>query len=158
MPRLLLASGLLAFAGLFAACGGDAPPTISVTAQPSTFTSGSTVTFTVTVQDFELRPDIDHQMETHGLHQGLKTSTEDGHEGGDGHHDEANEEYVGNAGHFHVYLDSVETNPIKQSWDTTVMLPIVADPGAHTLIFRLNDDSHRFFVPHITATVDVTVQ
>ena len=138
----------------FVACGGDTPPSISVTASPTSFTSGSTVTFTITVTDFELRmpPDVSGSGGHGSGHKGLTAANE-------GHGDDADgETYFTNAGHFHVYLDTTDTNPLRQAWHPEIQLPIRASAGSHQLIFRLNDDSHRFFVPHITSRVDVTVQ
>lgn len=155
MSRTLLAAGLLALVSAVA-CGSDPTPTITVTADRTTFTSGSTVTFTVSVTDFELRDPASTAHSGHALRAAHDTSghglTPTHEAGADGEH------YVTDGGHYHVYLDSTEVNPIRMGWMSTLSLPITATAGPHTLIFRLNGDDHRFLVPEVKTSVAVTVQ
>ena len=145
---------LVAFgvASAVAACGGGTPPTIAVTASATTFTSGSTVTFSIAVTDFELRMPPD--ASGHSSHSKKLTAANEGHDHG---HDKG-DDYFTDGGHFHIYLDTTDTNPLRQGWHSQLEMPIRTSPGSHKLIFRLNDDNHRFFVPQITSTVDITVE
>lgn len=143
MKRLTLLAGFLI--GNAAIACGDNAPTVTVAIDNATFTSGSTVTLTVAVTDFELvAPGGSHALRVAGeAHQETGSAAD---------------EYIVNEGHFHVYLDSTTVNPLLQAHLTTVQLPVVATPGAHRLIVRLNDNRHKFLVPEVTADVDVTVQ
>jgi hypothetical protein len=155
MSRTLLAAGLLALVSA-AACGSDPSPTIAVTADRTSFTSGSTVTFTVTVTDFELRDPASTAHSGHALRAAHDTSghglTPTHEAGADGEH------YLTDGGHYHVYLDSTDVNPIRMSWQPTLSMAVTASAGPHRLIFRLNGDDHRFLVPEIKAEVAVTVE
>ncbi len=145
MKRTALFGALLAGAVMFA-CGDDPVPTVTASLDSTTFTSGSTVTLTLTTTDFELRaPGGQHALR----------AAADGH---DGHETADGDKHIVNAGHFHVYLDSTTENPILQGHKSPVSFPVVATPGAHKLIVRLNDDSHKFLVPEVMAHVNVTVQ
>jgi len=116
-------------------------PTIAVRAEPSTVRAGESLQVHVTVSDFTLRS----PAQTHALRL----------EGGD--HGEGGGDP--NQGHYHVYLDSLETNPILQDHRSpaTVVIPIGTSTGAHALIVRLNHDDHRTIVPHVQATAAITV-
>lgn len=151
MTRTQLFLGLSVAAAAFA-CGGTTTPTVKATVSPLTFTSGSTVTVSVETTDFEIRAPPGTMM-----HQGLTA----GHASLDAEHDDtraAGEEHIANEGHFHVYLDTTMESPLEQSFTKTAMFPVVASPGAHKLIVRLNDDMHKFLVPEVKVELDITVQ
>jgi hypothetical protein len=116
---------------------------VSATVSPDTFVSGSTVTVTVTTSNFEI------QDPAGTSHQHLRVQAGD-------HED--HEESVASAGHYHVYLDSTEVNPLGMGYAPTLDLVVTSTPGAHKLIIRLNDDSHAFLKPEVKAEVPITVQ
>ena len=127
------------------ACGEEPAPTVSATVSPDTFVSGSTVTVTVTTTNFEVRDPAGTS------HQHLRVQAGE-HDGHDGH-----EESVVNAGHYHVYLDSTEINPLGMGYAPTLDVAVSGTPGAHKLIIRLNDDSHAFLKPEVKAEVPITI-
>lgn len=151
--RIPLLSAVLLSTGVLVACGGG-DPTISISASPTTLASGQTTTLTVSVENFELRDPGSHQ---HGL------TTAQTHDHGDDHgddhaHGDDAEDYLPDAGHYHVYLDSTEVNPMMMAWRETVELTVTASAGPHRLIVRLNGDDHRFLRPEVKAHIDITVQ
>ncbi|MEE2904403.1 MAG: hypothetical protein VYC39_18885 [Myxococcota bacterium] len=128
-------------------CGDDPVPTVSASVSPSTFVSGSTLTLTVTTTDFDIRnPAL-------AGHQHLRVASADDHD-----HDHGGNENLSNAGHYHVYLDSTDVNPLTQGYDSEIQFVVTTSPGPHKLIVRLNDDSHAFLKPDVTASVDITVE
>lgn len=136
--KLSIRAALVIFA-VTAACGAEKPhPTLSAEASPTTVAAGGTTMLTVAVTDFELLPPAGEGQEGHGA-------------GGDADP---------NKGHYHVYLDSLETNPIAQDYRTPYELTIPAGTGAgaHTLIVRLNHVDHRFIVPEVKDSIGITVQ
>lgn len=137
--KLPLWSALFAL-GL-AACGSDGAlqPSVTASASPSSFAAGGMTTVSVAVQDFTLRsPDHAHSALTAAQHSADEVSAE--------------------GGHYHIYLDSTEVNPLKMAWTTSTTIAVDAAPGPHTLIIRLNADDHRFLVPEVKATVDITLE
>jgi len=136
---------------LAAACGEDHPaPTVSATVTPQTFVSGSTVTLSVMTTHFDIR------NPANGGHQhGLRAAAGD-HEDHD-HDDHGHVEYP-TAGHYHVYLDSTEVNPLVMGYENSIDFLVTATAGPHKLIIRLNEDSHAFLVPEIKTEVSITVQ
>ncbi len=138
---------ILSFAAVasLVACG-SADPTVSVTASPSTISSGDVVTLTVDVTDFELRkPGGGHN------HQELRAAEDEGHE----HHGGTNS---ADGGHFHVYLNTLDTNPLLMGWSKTTTVAVTGPAGPHVLIVRLNSDDHAFLVPQIKAEANITIQ
>ena len=127
------------------ACGGDDAPTVMVSASKTTLTSGDMTTLTVTVTNFELRDPTAH---AHAL-----TVADTGHE-----HEATGEEVTSDGGHYHVYLDRTDVNPLKMAWTPTVDVTVTASVGAHRLIVRLNADDHRFLVPEVEDHVEITVE
>lgn len=136
----------LSFAALslLVACGA-ADPTVSVTASPSTISSGDVVTLTVDVTDFELRK----PAATH--HQELRAADDEGH----AHNGETNS---ADGGHFHVYLNTLDTNPLLMGWSKTTTVAVTGPAGPHVLIVRLNSDDHAFLVPQVKAEANITIQ
>ncbi|MCB9648080.1 MAG: hypothetical protein H6730_15930 [Deltaproteobacteria bacterium] len=130
----------LALAALsLAACGGG-DPSVSVTADKSSLASGDTVTLTVTVENFELRAPAQALRAAHG------------------DEEQTAGEVTSDGGHYHVYLDSTDVNPLTMAWTPTVNVTVTASTGPHQLIVRLNADDHRFLVPEVKAHVDLTVE
>lgn len=125
-------------------------PTVSATVSPSTFVSGSTVTVTVTTTDFEIRNPAG------AAHQHLRAAQHD-HSDHDNHDDHDSHEVV-TEGHYHVYLDSTDVNPLGMGYEETIDIVVTATPGAHKLIIRLNDDSHAFLQPEVKTEVAITVE
>lgn len=135
--------------GLLAGCGSDAAPTISVSASSTTLTSGDTTTLTIDVTDFELREPPDSH--NHAL-----TVAQHDH---DHDHDHEGDTLSADGGHYHVYLDTTERNPLVMAWTPTVDVTVTTTvAGSHRLIVRLNADDHRFLKPEVKAHVDITVQ
>jgi hypothetical protein len=141
-PYSFLASALSALA--LTACGGG-DPTIAVTASKTTLASGDTVTLTVTTTNFELRaPPAQALRVADGDHE---------HSGTTG------DALTADGGHYHVYLDSTDVNPLKMAWIPTVDITVTTSvAGDHELIVRLNADDHRYLVPEVKAHVDITVE
>ncbi len=134
---------LLLCLGLATSCGSDEMmPMVSASVSPSTFSAGGITTVTVDVENFALRsPSHSHSALTVAPHD---------------HSDAA--ELTADGGHYHIYLDSTDVNPIKMAWSKTTTIAVDGSPGAHTLIVRLNADDHRFLVPEVKATVDITLE
>ena len=132
-------------------CGHEHHPTVSATLTPTTFASGSTVTLNVETTDFEIRNPADVG------HQHLRVASGDDHNHDHGH-DHGGDELTANAGHYHVYLDSTDVNPITQGYKPEIQFVVTATPGAHKLIIRLNDDSHAYLKPEVRAEIDITVE
>jgi hypothetical protein len=152
MMKAPLLLGLLLAIG----CGSNPPPAItSLSVNPAEVAPGGETTLTVVLENFQLR-DPDAQT-AHGL----RAASEDEH--GEG---EAGDYPDG--GHFHVYLDSVETNPLLNNcpdycehpgFSNSIRLKIPDDaiPGSHQLILRLNADTHMFLVPEIEKSTPLTI-
>ena len=138
------------------ACGSADPSIASVTVTPATVAAGDQISINVTVADFDLvSPDDAH---AHGLR-----AAEGEHE-----HGEAAGDYP-SEGHFHVYFDSIEENPLLLNCPTyckhpgfaptvTSTVPNDATAGAHKIIILLNDNSHMTLTPHIRGEATLTVQ
>ena len=136
-------------------CGSNEPPVISsVSLNPVEVAPGGETTLTVVLENFELRsPDAE-------TGHALRPAAED--------HGEGEASDYPDGGHFHVYFDSVETNPLLLDCpdycehpgfanSVRVKTPDDALPGAHELILRLNADNHTFLVPEIEMHVDLTI-
>jgi hypothetical protein len=132
----------LAFATALAlaACSSD-PPTLSVTASPTTLRSGEKTTLSIAVENFEL---VDPAR-----HAALRVAHE-----GDPH---AAPELTASSGHYHVYLDTTEENPIYQGFVDAPEVTVTASAGPHLLIVRLSAEDHRTLVPEIKAEVGITI-
>lgn len=144
-PTFALSLLTLALVG----CGGG-DPTIAVTASPTTFASGGSTTLTVDVTDFELRAPPE-------AHQALTVAQHD-HGDHDHDHGDSGETLSADGGHYHVYLDSTDTNPILMAWEPNPTITVTSTPGPHRLIVRLNADDHRFLQPEVKAEVDITLE
>jgi hypothetical protein len=142
--------GLLSFA--LAGCGSDPPVITSLTLDPVMVARGADVNVSIAVSNFELRAP---QEESHAL----RAADTGGHEE-DGDYPDG--------GHFHVYLDDTETNPMlidcpdycehgASTSPARARIPDDAAVGAHKVIVRLNDDHHEFLKPEITAEATLTV-
>ncbi len=141
------------------ACGSTADPSISaMTVSPAMVAAGGELTVNVTVDNFELKNPDDH-----GGSHGLRAAEEEGHM-----HGESDGDYPGE-GHFHIYMDSVDENPLQLNCPdhckhpgfagtVRAKIPDDATAGAHKLILRLNDNGHMTLTPHIMATADFMVQ
>ncbi len=136
-----LPSALLALALALAACGSDPAPTISVTATPTSLKSGEAVTLNIAVTDFELVDDAGRSTS------GLRAA----HEG----HEDTSE--TARRGHYHVYLDTTEENPLYMGHIAAPRVTVTASVGPHVLIVRLQDEAHRIITPEIKATAAITV-
>lgn len=134
---------LAALAVAATACGGEDAPTVMVSSSKTTLASGDSTTLTVTVTNFELRDPSAHAL----------TVADTGHE-----HEATGETVTSDGGHYHVYLDSTDENPLKMAWTPTVDVTVTASVGVHQLIVRLNADDHRFLVPEVEDHVDITVE
>lgn len=121
----------------FAACGGD-PKIVSVVANPSMLTAGSTTTLTVAVENVEIGEE-GHALTARGLRASDGAAT---------------------GMHLHTYLDNLESNPLAQVDVTTypVVIPPATPAGAHTLIVRLHGADHTIFLPEVKSSVGITVQ
>jgi hypothetical protein len=133
----LLATCLLA---LGAGCHSEdgPPPTLSISLDPTTITEGGTTTLTVSVTNFELvDPGAGHAHD------------------GDDHHDEGG---VAQQGHYHVYLDTTDENPLIMASTPSLVLAIDAAPGDHSIIVRLNDNEHKIIQPEVRASAELVVE
>jgi hypothetical protein len=134
-------------------CGGPPPEIMSFTVEPSMAARGADVTIAIVVANFELRepePETGHALRPfHDSGEG---------EGGD----------YPDGGHFHVYLDTTESNPMfincpdycehgASVSPVRARIPDDASIGEHTVIARLNDDQHKFLKPEIRATTTLTI-
>ena len=128
----LAATALLGFAG----CSEELEPPeiLNFTVTPDTMNAGDTITGDVETLNFEL-------------------ASHAGGDAGDVHHD-------GNAGHFHVYLDDLMTNPLVMPDENPfeIPMPVDATPGQHSLIVRLQNLDHTILEPQVTFTATITVQ
>jgi hypothetical protein len=147
--RLLYALPLSILVG----CSSEPPQITSVTIEPAMAARGSDVMVSVSVANFELR-----EPEPEGEGQALRPASEGSAEEAD----------YPEGGHFHVYLDNTETNPMfincpdyceHGAYTTPAMARIPADAeiGEHTVIIRLNNDHHLFLTPEILGTATLTV-
>ncbi len=135
-------------------CGSSEPPAVvSVSVTPSV-AAGDDATITIAVDHFELRPPSDHMAS------GLRPADEGAGDAEAGDYPDG--------GHYHVYLDSTEVNPLMincpehckhPAWQTMVRarIPAHATAGEHKLIVRLNNDGHAALVPHIENETTFTV-
>lgn len=137
-------------------CGAADPELHSVTVSPATVAAGEDLTLAVDIENFDLVNPADHTA--HGLRAA----------DGDHEHGEAEGDYP-SEGHFHVYMDSVEMNPLMLNCpehcahtgfakEVRARIPDGTAAGMHTIIVRLNDNSHRTLTPHIEAQATFTVQ
>ena len=147
MSRLLL---LPLFAVFLSACPesscpeGD-PAILSFTVEADTVTAGEALSATLELQDFELGEHEDMEMDDDDM------ADDD---------DDMGEDAECHGGHAHVYLDSLEVNPLAMPEMLTFEVTIPADttPGEHTLIARLHNEDHTILEPQVTAEVTVTVE
>lgn len=153
-----LSHTLVALPLLFACGSGDPPVIHSVTVNPTEVAPGEETTLTVDIANFELRPPSDHGAD----HSGLQPAEEE-HMHGEGEHGD-----YPDGGHYHVYLDSVESNPLMINCpdhckhpafaaSVRVKIPDDASPGMHDVIVRLNMDDHKFLDPPIQHKATLTV-
>lgn len=140
MRHLQLVTSAIALSLL--ACGQD-PATVSATANPATFASGGTTTLSTTVTNFDLKNPATE------LRSALTLANEEGH-------DEGTSEFT-NSGHYHVYLDSFEVEPIIQAYMTTQPVTVSGAPGAHKLIIQLQGEDHKIVQPPVRAEVSITL-
>ena len=137
-------------AGCEAGCpwGEDAVPTIdSFEASPATVVQGGEIEVAFELSFFELSGEAGHHEDE-----------EEGHEE-DGH---AHENPCPN-GHVHVYLDDLLTEPLGMPDITpaTLVIPLDAVAGEHTLIARLHNADHTILHvgdAEVTAESSITVQ
>ena len=118
-------------------CGHDhePPEILNFTVTPSSMNAGDTITGDVETLNWTL---TSHDHEDEG-----------GHDHGEG-----------NAGHYHVYLDDLMTNPLSMP-DVNpfeIPMPVDATPGEHTLIIRLQNADHTILEPQVTFSATITVQ
>lgn len=145
-PSFSLALALLSL-GLSGAvgCGDDPAPTVSITVTPDRLSSGGTTRADISVTDFELAAE-DH------AHVRAQAS---------GHEAEGEHEHTGDIpriGHYHIYLDSMETNPILMGHESSVELTVTASAGPHRLIVRLHNLDHTIIEPQITGEAAITIE
>jgi len=116
-------------------------PTIEISIDPTTVVSGETTTLSVTVTDFELRDpaSVSSSPLSTPQHEGEGTAPS------------------ATAGHYHVYIDTLDENPLLMAWDAEVELTIDATEGEHEIFVRLNDDSHRILEPEVLDSTMITV-
>ncbi len=136
--------GLILAASTFVfACGDTPAPTVSISVSPDRFPNGGSTQVSVAVTDFELATEDG----TH--HSGAESHQEEGTEtGGD----------IVRTGHYHIYLDSLDTNPLKMSSEASIQLTVTATVGAHSLIVRLHGLDHRIIEPQITDEAAITLE
>lgn len=150
-PFLLILTVLLALA-LTAGCeepcpwGEDDLPAIdSVTASATTVSAGEDIDLTFELSFFQLTGEENHSHD------------------GDGHDDHG---HGGTsacpAGHVHVYLDDLMTNPLGMPTTETATVTIPEDTlaGEHTLIARLHNADHTILTvddEEVTAELVITV-
>jgi hypothetical protein len=123
-----------------AACSAD-PPTLSATASPTTLRSGEKTTLTLAVENFEL------------VDPARRAALRAAHEG----EPHAGDERSASSGHYHVYLDTTEENPIYQGFRTDPEVTVTASVGPHVLVVRLAGEDHRIVTPEVRAEVAITV-
>lgn len=143
----LISSGLLACGddghedAAAVECPSEAPAIEKVTASATTVAPGGTITLTFDVAGFELDEATvsDAMLPLHG-------------------EEDAEEECPG--GHMHVYLDSLETDPIMATDKAVVdvTIPVGTTEGEHELIVRVHNHDHAIYEPQVTKTVSISVQ
>ncbi len=149
MPRPLTLLTALALA--LSACPstdtcpeGD-PAIDSFTLDSSTVTAGDELSGMVMVSNFEL-----------GGHDDMAMDDDDSGMAMDD--DDADSACPG--GHAHIFLDTLEVNPLgmPEEPDFTITIPADAAPGEHTLIARLHNRDHTILEPQVTAEATITVE
>lgn len=140
-PVVLLAAGW-ATAGL--ACGDSPAPTVSLTVTPDRIASGGTTRADIAVTDFELAAEDHAHLFT----------TSRGHEA-TGEEDSGD---IPRTGHYHIYLDSFDVNPLVMGTTPSVDLTVTASAGVHRLIVRLHGTDHRIIEPQITDEASLTIE
>ncbi len=115
-------------------CAGD-PMIMSFSADTTTMPAGADIQVTVMVHNFTLS----------------------GHEEGTEHE---HTEGACIAGHYHIYLDDLMTNPLAMpaTMNATVNIPPGTAAGEHTLIARLHDLDHMIVQPQVMTELSITVQ
>lgn len=150
---------ILAFGGtlLFVACSSPDPSITAVTVDPTVVAPGGEITVSITVADFDLRDPSEVGGGSHGLR-----AADEGSE-----HGEAGD--YPSEGHFHVYFDSIEENPLQLDCPDYCMHPGFTPSvratissstavGMHKVIVLLNNNGHMTLTPHIRGEADLTVQ
>lgn len=130
MTRLTLAAALTTLTLGTAACT-KGDPSVELAVTPTTFALGEPAVAEVTTTNFTLASDE--------------------HAHGDVPRDE---------GHFHLYLDSFETEPLYQGFQARLDILITkaqTSPGEHTLLVRLHTLDHKILEPQVTDSVVVTL-
>lgn len=125
-------------------CSQD-PPSLQASAQPTTFPQGSSTTLTITTTDFELISPTD--MHAH-LTQALTVAHEAEETGGS--------EFT-NSGHYHVYLDSYEIDPILQGYQASQAVTVHGKAGPHKLIVQLQGEDHKILQPPVRVEIPITL-
>lgn len=125
-------------------CSQD-PPTLQASAQPTTFPQGSSTTLTITTTNFELVSPTE-------VHAHLTRALTVAHEA----EDEGPSEQT-NSGHYHVYLDSYEIDPILQGYQTSQAVTVHGKAGPHKLIVQLQGEDHKILEPPVRAEIPITL-
>ena len=137
---------LLTLTGCSDPCADAEPPELNeFSVSPADPSAGDTVSLSLTVSHFTL------------------TGHEDGaddHDHDHDHGDDHSEQTSCSAGHVHIYLDEIEGDLLGMvaTENSDLLIPSSITAGSHTLIARLQDESHAALVPEVTASFDITVQ
>lgn len=151
---------MAALVSLSVGCNGDdeddlPPPTVQVSISPDTIASGDMITVDVEVEHFTLSDGQDHDHD----HEDLQLDRTPGLRAGVAPQAHGDGAYHGpREGHYHVYLDDLESNPLVHTSEHRVTLAVEADPGQHEIIVRLHSLDHRIIEPQITDSTPLTVQ
>jgi hypothetical protein len=147
MRRALLSvtvvGGFVCFGGCAEPQEECGTPTLEVSGAPTTIVSGDEITVSVTTTNFELRDPEGHTHEDHG----------------DPGEDDLEFRSGGGScgGHYHVYLDSFEVNPLLMAWEEEQAVTVEGDNGDHEIMVRLNGDDHKILDPDITDSFPIEI-
>jgi hypothetical protein len=118
----------------------ECTPTISVSADPTTFASGESTALTIEVTDFHLEAPAERLPTDPSLRHG-------------------DEGYASACeGHYHVYLDDLESEPLLQGHESPVDVVVDAAAGPHELLVRLNGNDHKIVEPEVVDSVEISIQ
>lgn len=135
---------LLLSSGLALACGETPAPTVAIALTPDRIASGGTTRADITVTDFELVAEE---------HSHLSVAAR-GHEV----EGEPDPSAFPRTGHYHIYLDSFEVNPLVMGTAPSVELTVTASAGPHRVLVRLHGTDHRIIEPQITSEATLTIE